>query len=359
MALGVMAALAGALSWTLASGLWRRLPTSLGPAGLNLLKNLLALGLLLPLLPWLAQPLAPRQAVLLLASGVLGIAAGDSFYFAALRRLGTRRTLTLEAGGPVLTSAAGMVLLLEVPSPRQWFGVALVCLALLLVAGQAPPGDRRGRLQRQQGLGLGLGLLALACGSAGALLARAALRATPLPPLQAAALRLAGAVLVMLPLLPGLGMLLRRRWGPRPAQVRWLLLLAATLLGTVAGIALQQLALAQLPVGLAVSLLSTSPVMAVLLAGAEGDRPGWRGWLAALLVLAGMALLLLQPAVSLGSGPADQLLQVEGQGAAAGLAGDLLKLLAQADQLLAEGVAEAWIAAHGRLVIEPVFQLLG
>jgi drug/metabolite transporter (DMT)-like permease len=351
MALGVMAALAGALSWTLASGLWRRLPTSLGPAGLNLLKNLLALGLLLPLLPWLAQPLAPRQAVLLLASGVLGIAAGDSFYFAALRRLGTRRTLTLEAGGPVLTSAAGMVLLLEVPSPRQWFGVALVCLALLLVAGQAPPGDRRGRLQRQQGLGLGLGLLALACGSAGALLARAAL--------QAAALRLGGAVLVMLPLLPGLGKLLRRRWGPRPAQVRWLLLLAATLLGTVAGIALQQLALAQLPVGLAVSLLSTSPVMAVLLAGAEGDRPGWRGWLAALLVLAGMALLLLQPAVSLGSGPADQLLQVEGQGAAAGLAGDLLKLLAQADQLLAEGVAEAWIAAHGRLVIEPVFQLLG
>jgi drug/metabolite transporter (DMT)-like permease len=359
MALGVMAALAGALSWTLASGLWRRLPTSLGPAGLNLLKNLLALGLLLPLLPWLAQPLAPQQAVLLLASGVLGIAAGDSFYFAALRRLGTRRTLTLEAGGPVLTSAAGMVLLLEVPSPRQWFGVALVCLALLLVAGQAPPGDRRGRLQRQQGLGLGLGLLALACSSAGALLARAALRATPLPPLQAAALRLGGAVLVMLPLLPGLGKLLRRRWGPRPAQVRWLLLLAATLLGTVAGIALQQLALAQLPVGLAVSLLSTSPVMAVLLAGAEGDRPGWRGWLAALLVLAGMALLLLQPAVSLGSGPADQLLQVEGQGAAAGLAGDLLKLLAQADQLLAEGVAEAWIAAHGRLVIEPVFQLLG
>jgi drug/metabolite transporter (DMT)-like permease len=180
-----------------------------------------------------------------------------------------------------------------------------------------------------------------------------------LPPLQAAALRLAGAVLVMLPLLPGLGMLLRRRWGPRPAQVRWLLLLAATLLGTVAGIALQQLALARLPVGLAVSLLSTSPVMAVLLAGAEGDRPGWRGWAAALLVLAGMALLLLQPAVGLGSGPVDQLLQVEGQGAAAGLAGDLLKLLAQADQLLAEGVAEAWIAAHGRLVIEPVLQLLG
>jgi drug/metabolite transporter, DME family len=293
MAMGVMAALVGALSWTLASGLWRRLPTSLGPAELNLVKNLLALGLLLPLLPLLAHPVAPRQGGLLLASGVLGIAAGDSFYFAALRRLGTRRTLTLEAGGPVLTSAAGLVLLLEVPSPRQWAGVALVCLALVLVAGQSPPGDLRGRLQRQQGLGLLLGLLGLTCGSAGALLARAALRDTPLPPLQAAALRLAGAVLVMLPLLPGLGKPLLRRWGPRPVQSRWMLLLAATLLGTVAGIALQQLALARLPAGLAVSLLSTSPVMATLLAGVEGDRPGRRGWAAALLVLVGVVLLVL------------------------------------------------------------------
>ena len=293
MALGVMAALAGALSWTLASGLWRRLPTSLGSAELNLLKNLLALVLLLPLLPLLAQPLGFRQAALLLASGVLGIAAGDSFYFAALRRLGTRRTLTLEAGGPVLTSAAALVLLLEVPSPRQWAGVALVSLALVLVAGQAPPGDPRGRLQRQQGLGLLLGLLALVCGSAGALLARSALRDTPLPPLQAAALRLAGAAVVLLPLLPGLVRRLGRRWGPQPAQPRWLLLLAATLLGTVLGIALQQLALSRLPAGLAVALLSTSPVLAVLLAAAEGDRPGRRGWAAALLVLAGVGLLLL------------------------------------------------------------------
>jgi DME family drug/metabolite transporter len=292
MALGVMAALAGALSWTLASGLWRRLPTSLGSAELNLLKNLLALVLLLPLLPLLVQPLGFRQAALLLASGVLGIAAGDSFYFAALRRLGTRRTLTLEAGGPVLTSAAGL-LLLEVPSPRQWAGVALVSLALVLVAGQAPPGDPRGRLQRQQGLGLLLGLLALVSGSAGALLARSALRDTPLPPLQAAALRLAGAAVVLLPLLPGLVRRLGSRWGPQPAHPRWLLLLAATLLGTVLGIALQQLALSRLPAGLAVALLSTSPVLAVLLAAAEGDRPGRRGWAAALLVLAGVGLLLL------------------------------------------------------------------
>ena len=48
--IGVVAALAAALCWTLASSLWRRLPTSLGPGQLNLLKHLVALALQLPLL---------------------------------------------------------------------------------------------------------------------------------------------------------------------------------------------------------------------------------------------------------------------------------------------------------------------
>ena len=42
----VSAALAAALCWTIASLIWRRLPTSLGGAQLNLLKNLIALGVL-------------------------------------------------------------------------------------------------------------------------------------------------------------------------------------------------------------------------------------------------------------------------------------------------------------------------
>jgi len=106
---GALAALAAALCWTLASGLWRRLSTSLSGAELNLLKNWLALVMLLPLVlgrPW---PAAPGALVLLALSGVLGIALGDSLYFAALRRLGTRRTLTIDAGGPAVAALGGLV----------------------------------------------------------------------------------------------------------------------------------------------------------------------------------------------------------------------------------------------------------
>ena len=285
---GVLAALAGALCWTLASSLWRRLPTALSASQLNLLKNALALLLLLPLLG--ASGVGSRWSDpwafwLLVASGVLGIAIGDSLFFAALRRIGTRRTLTLDAGGPAVTALLGMAALAESPSLLQWLGIALITAALALVAGRDAGAPR----SRDWGLGVALALGALACGSGGAVLARAALRSGGIDPLQAAALRLLAATLVLLPLLPSL---LQRRQGPLPQRRRWPLGILATLLGSSAGIALQQTALQQLPGALAVSLLATAPVMALPLASLEGDRPGWRGALAALMGLAGVSCVV-------------------------------------------------------------------
>lgn len=286
---GVLAALAGALCWTLASSLWRRMPTALSASQLNLLKNGLALVFLLPLLGRsgvAALGQEPRALLLLAASGVLGIAVGDSLFFAALRRIGTRRTLTLDAGGPAVTALLGMAALSERPSPLQWLGIALITAALWLVAGR----DAAGARSRDWGLGVALALGALACGSGGAVLARAALRSGAIAPLDAAALRLLAAALVLLPLLPSL---LHRPQVPRPVGRRWPLGVLATLLGTTAGIALQQTALLHLPGALAVALLATAPVMALPLASLEGDHPGWRGVCAALLGLAGVSCVVV------------------------------------------------------------------
>lgn len=290
---GALAALAAALCWTLASSLWHRLPTSLTAVQLNLLKNLLALVLLAPALALQPWRIGWAPLLLLAASGVLGIALGDSLYFAALRRLGTRRCLTLDAGGPAVTAVAGFLWLAEWPSPRQWLGVGLISLAVLLVARQKPERSPAAGLAvpaAAQRLGVVLALGALLCGSGGALLARAALRAGELDPLQSAVLRLAAASLVLLPLLRGVPASPPR---PRPAQRRWPLWLAATLLGTSAGIALQQTALQHLPGALAVALMATAPVMALPLAPLEGDRPGVTGVLAALLALGGVSCVVV------------------------------------------------------------------
>ena len=295
MLMGVVLALLAALCWTVASGLWRRVPTSLSALQLNLLKNLIGALSLLPalLLPGAFQGVSPAAFLALVLSGALGIALGDSFYFAALRRLGTRRSLTLDAGGPALSALLAQLTLAEVLLPLQWLGLALITLAVLIVARQQPPA---GGAVSQQGVGLVCIALALLCGLSGALLSRWALAESLILPVPAAALRLWAALVVMLPWvrLPGLQR-------PRPAQPRWPLVLLATLLGTSFGIVLQQASLKALPAAMAVSLIATAPLMALPLSRLEGDQPGWAGWLAGLLGFVGVLLLvLLRPAIAPG-----------------------------------------------------------
>ena len=290
-ATSAVAALLAALCWTVATLLWRRLPAAWTASQLNLCKTLLAFLLQLPLLAFVRWPPAPGGALLLLAlSGVVGIAWGDSLFFSALRRLGTRRSLTLTAGGPAVTALVGLVTLGEQPKPAQWLGIGLISLSVVLVARQRPPdpqGERPGPAAVPWG-GLALALAAMACGSAGALLARVALRSGEVPALLAATVRLGAATVALTPVWAKLG-----RWpAPRPSTLmRWPTLLVATLLGTSLGIMLQQLALTGLPGGLAVALLSTSPVMALPFAHLEGDRPGSPGLLAALAASAGVSLV--------------------------------------------------------------------
>ena len=142
-------------------------------------KNLLAVAVLLPLVLGRGGFGDPGSLLLLALSGVVGIAAGDSFYSAALRRLGTRRILTIDAAGPAVAALGGAFGLAELPAAGQWFGLALITVALLLVAWQRPEAGRAdgGELQ-----GLVMALAALLCGTTGALLSRAALRIDGLDP---------------------------------------------------------------------------------------------------------------------------------------------------------------------------------
>ena len=147
--MGLLAGLIAALAWTLASSLWRGLTTSLSALQLNGLKNGIATLLLLPVLltlPWMQEK---QGLIVLLLSGGVGIALGDSFYLAALRRLGTRRTLTVDALSPIAAAVGGVVTLGEQISALAWLGAALVTLSVLLIANQNPP-DATGQVDRSQ-----------------------------------------------------------------------------------------------------------------------------------------------------------------------------------------------------------------
>ena len=273
------------MAWTGASAIWRSLSDRMTAIHLNALKNGLASLLFLPVLVTLPLHSGWQAVVLLLLSGLIGIAAGDSFYLGALRRLGTRRTLTVEASGPVLASIAGVLVMGDSVHLRNGLGALLVSIAVMLIALQA-----KGRSSGEQsvigaelGPGLLLAFVSVICGLTGAFLARHVLISTELTPLQTAAIRLLGGWLGLVPLLKGRGIR-----SAMTRQEQWKLVIA-TVIGTNGGILLQQVVLQTMPVGEGVTLMATAPVMALFVGRMEGDPIQLSGVAAAGLALAGVA----------------------------------------------------------------------
>ncbi|MDG2191821.1 MAG: EamA family transporter [Synechococcus sp. cluster2_bin.209] len=280
MFIGHQAALAAAMAWTTASALWRSLSQFGTAIELNGLKNGLALLFFLPFLftlPWTDQTGA---IVVLLLSGVIGIAAGDSFYLGGLRRLGTQRALTVEAIGPVLASMGGVLMMGDTVRPAAWAGALLVSCAVVLVAQQS----KASSATNGTAFGLLLCVLAVMCGLSGAFLSRHVLITSSLSPMQTAAVRLLGGWLGLLPLLRGR---LSPKHLPKGVMAKVVL---ATLLGTNLGIVLQQIVFQSLPVGQGITLMSTAPVMALFLHRLEGESLQWQGVVAGLLAVSGVAL---------------------------------------------------------------------
>ena len=287
--MGVIAGLVAALAWTLASSLWRGLSTSLTALELNGLKNAIACVLLLPVLLFLPWTNESQALLWLFISGGIGISLGDSFYLAALRRLGTRRTLTLESLAPLIAALGGLVVMGETITGQAWLGAAMVSLSVVIVARQSPPDGTRDRAHNEQWHGIAFGLLAVLCGVSGAAVSRSVLISTDVTAWQSAATRLLGGLLLLMPWLRIRTLFPK----PRPKHRRWPKVLLATLLGTNLGLVLQQVVLKQLPLGIGITVLSTAPVMALLVAAPEGDHPRVDGVCASLLAVSGIALAVL------------------------------------------------------------------
>ncbi|MCB4427813.1 DMT family transporter [Synechococcus sp. MU1643] len=282
---GVLAALGAAMAWTGASALWRSLSGRMTAIRLNAMKNGLASLLFLPVLLTLPHDTEMQVVLLLLISGLIGIAFGDSFYLGALRRLGTRRTLTVEASGPVLASIAGVLVMGDSLGVKNGLGALLVSSAVVLIALQAKETSQRekGAIAADLGPGLLLAFAAVICGLSGAFLARHVLISSDLTPFQTAAIRLLGGWLGLIPFLNGIW-----RQASLTRREQWKLVIA-TVIGTNGGILLQQVVLQSMPVGEGVTLMATAPVMALFVGRMEGDPIQLSGVAAAVLALAGVA----------------------------------------------------------------------
>jgi len=288
--IGELAALGSALLWALASVAYGRLGQTLPPLGLNLSKGVIAIALIgiTLVLGGSAIPVLSTENVgLLLLSGAVGIGIGDTLYFEAMGRLGVRQALLIkEALAPPMAALLAGLILAELLSPLAWIGIGLTLLGVLgVISERAPQGKVQPQLQ-----GISLGILAAGGQAVGAVLSRAALAQTPVPPLWGALLRLLAGVTILL--LWGLGRRDIRQWLPGAGSKRlWLALGLAAFGGTYLGIWLQQVGLKYAPAAVAQTLGATSPLFVLPMAIALGEQVSLRAWLGALTAVGGIALL--------------------------------------------------------------------
>jgi len=134
---GEFFSVACAATWALAVILFRRSGETLPPFELNLFKNWLAVLVMVPTLlvfhGWSLPDYSPMEWLIVLVSGVIGIAIADTWYLRALNLMGASRTGVVAMLFSPFVIVLSSLFLAESLRPVQYLGFIIVLAGILLV----------------------------------------------------------------------------------------------------------------------------------------------------------------------------------------------------------------------------------
>ncbi len=243
------------------------------------------------------SPVTPGWHWLVL-SGAVGLGIGDIALFRALPLIGPGMVILI-----MQCLAAPFALVIEylalgtTLTGAQAGAAALIVAGVVLALGAPPEGDPSGRR-----LGIALAVVAAlgqACGAVSTPMAKAACLAVshPVPDgVSQGFMRLLGGVPIVLLFVlwsaRGLGGLLTKVSRPYEARKAPLWMLMNGLSGPAIGVVFYQQALIDLPSAIVLSVVATTPLLALPMQWAvEGRRPGWRAWIGGVLAVIGVVVL--------------------------------------------------------------------
>jgi len=291
---GEIAALSAAFLWAVSTVLFRKLGKTIPPIEMNLLKGVLAAILFLATVLLLgdgAAGLSTMAIVMLGISGALGIGVGDTAFFEGLNILGARRTLLLVILAPAFTAILAWIFLHEDLSWVSVLGIAITIAGIAWVITEQKNGGSESRKQLWRGVFFGF--LAALSQAVGAVISRWALTETTVSALQSALIRLIAGVAFLLVWI-ALKRLKIGQWvksGSTPSL--WGTVALVVVFGTFIAIWLQQVAFQYTRVGIAQTLLATSPLFVLPIAALQGEKLSLRSIAGVVVAITGIALLFL------------------------------------------------------------------
>jgi drug/metabolite transporter (DMT)-like permease len=290
-------ALGAAACWAVTALLSAPQARHLGAVAFTRWRMGLVFVLMLPIAWWQGglHALTAPQWGLLAVSGVLGIFVGDSVLFAAMNRLGPRRTGVLFATHAVFSAALGFVFLDERMGTQALIGGTLVVAGVMTAVAWGARKEDDHALEAVHGhwlAGVGLGLLAALCQAVGSFIAKPVM-VTGADPVSATLVRVGATCVAHLAFLWS-GAAIARTQGALSLPVVGRVALSG-MVGMGLGMTLIMLALQSGDVGMVGVLSSVTPVLLLpLLWWHVGRVPAHGAWLGAGLTVGGTALILLR-----------------------------------------------------------------
>ncbi|MBA4386002.1 MAG: EamA family transporter [Anaerolinea sp.] len=291
---GEFFALGAAFLWALSSVLFKSLGKTIRPLELNLIKGIsgfILFAITSLVIGEVFTSIRPAAVMALVISGAVGIGFGDTMFFEAINRLGARRSLLITILAPPMTVIFAWIFLRESLSLIAWVGIAITILGVAWVITEKSKNEHEE--SKFSWLGIFFGFLAALTQAAGAVLSRWALTESSVSALQSALIRLLAGTAVLL-----LWILIRREkvgaWlKPAPKKQLWSILAAVILFGTYVAIWMQQLAFKFTNVGIAQTLLATSPLFILPVSALQKEKLSFRSVLGVLISIAGVGLIFL------------------------------------------------------------------
>lgn len=291
--IGEVAAITAAFVWASSTLIYKRFSHSLSPLELNISKGVMAtimMAITLLVLQDSAMPSTHNAWLWLIASGVLGIAIGDSAYFTALRNIGPARTLVIESMAPAMAGVFNIVLLGTYLSTIAWTGIMITIAGVILAIKPdhtMPIADKK-----QYMIGVVFALIAASCQAGGMVMSKVGVADDATSSLWAAMIRLtSGTITVAL-----LVVFLKEHSLMQSLKLRgvsnkkWLFI--AVLFGTFVGLWLQLTAVKHTDPAIAQTILATAPLFVMTLSLMQKERITQNMLFGGVLALSGVALLL-------------------------------------------------------------------
>jgi drug/metabolite transporter (DMT)-like permease len=289
---GEFFALGSAFCWALAIILFRRSGDALPPFELNLFKNILGFGLILPTLAIVEGFQVPvyslREAGIAVVSGFLGIAVADTWYLRALSLMGASRTGIVAGLLSPFVILLSILFLGESLQGLQLAGFALVMGGILLVTWRQ---NRREVDAEHLGKGVFYGIGAVFLMAVSVVMVKEILETRPF--IWTTGLRLAGGLSGMLFYMVMRGrvsVVMQRFRQPLP----WKYIIPASILGSYVSMMMWLAGYKLIPASEASVLNETANAWIVFLAWLMlGESIGYRKVAGIMLTSAGVIIMLL------------------------------------------------------------------